>query len=161
MFDSEDAPNYHSDTENVYWEVAKKWNIEEFLKQYAEKHQVDGVALQGETAGCSLQGVKIQGDPHQFGELRFFGFDLYVKGVGKTDILDAKKECNEFGIEWVPVTNLNYTVPDSCDELLSHATGDCEAPGAHGLREGYVYRKNGDPKMSFKAVSNEYLLSKK
>lgn len=156
--DDENKPNYHSTTENVYWQVAKKWDIEQFLKQYALKHNVDGVALQGETAGCSLGGVKLQGDPHKFGELRFFGYDLYVKGIGKTDVLEAKAECEAFGIEWVPVTNLNYIMPKNCDELVSHATGDCEAPGASGLREGYVYRLNGNPAISFKVVSPEYLL---
>lgn len=160
VFESENQANYLSDTENVYFQVAEKWHIKEFLMDYAKRHNVTGVALQGETAGCSLGGVKIQGDPHQFGELRFFGFDLYVKGVGKTDILEARKECAEYGIDWVPVVNTEFVVPATCDELLEHATGDCEAEGAHGLREGYVYRKNGDPKFSFKAVSPEYLIQK-
>ena len=156
--DDERKGTYHSADENVYWQVANKWKIKDFLKAYAEANGYDGVALQGETAGCSLGGAKLQGDPHQFGELRFFGYDLYVKGIGKTDVLEAKKACEAFGIEWVPVVNLDYHMPKTCEELLDHATGPCEAPGAKGLREGYVYRRVGEPNRSFKAVSPEYLL---
>lgn len=160
VFDDENQANYHSNDENVYWEVAKTWYIREFLEKYAAVHRVDGVALQGETAGCTLNGVKLQGDPHGFNKLRFFGYDLYVKGEGKTDILAAKEACEDWGIEWVPITNVDYHLPDTCDELLAHATGPCEASGASGLREGYVYRKNGCPSFSFKAVSPEYLVTK-
>lgn len=160
VFKSADQANYHSDSENVYYQVAEQWKIKDFLKAYAKKHHLKGVALQGEIAGCSLGGVKIQGDPHKFGELRFFGFDLYIKYIGKTDILAAKEACAEFGIDWVPITTTEFALPSSCDELLAHATGPCEAAGASGLREGYVYRDNADPKRSFKAVSLEYLTQK-
>ena len=44
------------------------------------------------------------------------------------------------------------------EEFKLSADGPCEVKGARGLREGYVYRKVGDPNFSFKNVSREYLL---
>lgn len=150
--------NYHANDENVYWQAADKYKIEEFLKQYLTQHNLPWVALQGEIAGCSLKGKAIQGDPHKFGELRFFAYDIYEPNTGKIDIIKAKDACKEHGIPWVPITNLNFVMPDTVDELLLHADGPCEADGASGLREGYVYRKKDNTAFSFKAVSNKYLL---
>ena len=66
--------------------------------------------------------------------------------------------CEDFGIPWVPITSTNFILPDTVEELLAHADGPCEAEGASGLREGYVYHKVGQTNLSFKAVSNKYLL---
>jgi hypothetical protein len=150
--------NFHSAEENVYWEVSDKWDIYGFLKDYLEKNNLEWVALQGEIAGCTLKGAKLQNDPHKFGKLRFFGYDMYVPNEGKIDILKAKEACNKWGIEWVPITDTNYVMPDTIDELLLHADGPCIAEGASGQREGFVYRKKDKTSFSFKAVSNEYLL---
>lgn len=153
-----DQATFHSNDENVYWQVADKLNIYNFLKEYIEQNSLEWAALQGEIAGCSLGGVKIQGDPHKFGELRFFGYDMYTPEEGKIDTLKAKKACENWGIEWVPITDMNYIMPDTIDELLLHADGPCVVDGANGIREGFVYRKKEDTSFSFKAVSNEYLL---
>lgn len=83
---------------------------------------------------------------------------MYIPDVGKINILRARDVCKEWNIPWVPITNEDYILPDTLEELLAHADGECEAPGASGLREGYVYRKKSDTSFSFKAVSNKYLL---
>jgi hypothetical protein len=153
-----DQATFHSNDENVYWQVADKLDIYNFLKEYIEQNNLEWAALQGEIAGCSLGGVKIQGDPHKFGELRFFGYDMYTPEEGKIDTLKAKEVCENWGIEWVPITDMNYIMPDTIDELLLHADGPCVVDGASGIREGFVYRKKDKTSFSFKAVSNEYLL---
>jgi len=153
-----DQATFHSNDENVYWQVADKLDIYNFLKEYIEQNSLEWAALQGEIAGCSLGGVKIQGDPHKFGELRFFGYDMYTPEEGKIDTLKAKEACENWGIEWVPITNMNYIMPDTIDELLLRADGPCVVDGASGIREGFVYRKKENTSFSFKAVSNKYLL---
>lgn len=151
--------NWHSEEENVYWDVSDDYKIKDFLHNLLENNSDwKWVALQGETAGLSHKGVAIQGNPHKFDSLRFFGFDMYNSQVGKMDIFDASALCEDFGIPWVPITSTHFILPDTVEELLAHADGPCEAEGASGLREGYVYHKVGQTNLSFKAVSNKYLL---
>ena len=63
--------NYHTDIEgNVYWMMADKYKIFDFLKSYLIENNLDYVCLQGETAGPNLQG-----NPHKFKEICFFGYE--------------------------------------------------------------------------------------
>ena len=152
--------NYHSvdGDDNVYWQVVDKFNLVEFLREMCKRFNLRWCAIQGETAGCSNGGAKLQGDPHKFGELRFFGYDLIFPDRGKINVVEAKKLCEDFGIEWVPIVDTNFILPDDFEEFKLQADGPCEAPGASGMREGYVYRLAEDCSFSFKNVSRKYLL---
>ena len=142
----------------MYWSVEFKYHIRDFLEDMLRKHpEWDYVALQGETAGVGEDGGKIQGDPHQFGCLRFFGYNFIDSVKGRWDSVEARDLVAEYGIEWVPIVNENYIFPDDFEEVKRQADGKCEAPGAVGPREGYVYRNRLDPNISVKNVSREYL----
>ena len=148
---------YHDD--NVYWEANDKYHIREFLEDMLNKHpEWSYVAIQGEIAGCSSSGAAIQGDPHKFGELRFFGYNFITSDIGRWNSIDAANLCSSYGIEWVPIVDDNYILPDNFEEFKLSADGPCEANGASGNREGYVYRNFDDNTLSFKNVSREYLL---
>ena len=148
---------YHDD--NVYWEANDKYHIREFLEDMLNKHpEWSYVAIQGETAGCSSSGAAIQGDPHKFKELRFFGYNFITSNIGRWNSIDAANLCSSYGIEWVPIVDDNYILPDNFEEFKLSADGPCEANGASGNREGYVYRNFDDNTLSFKNVSREYLL---
>lgn len=152
-----DQKCYHDD--NVYWEANDKYHIREFLEDMLNKHpEWSYVAIQGETAGCSSSGAAIQGDPHKFKELRFFGYNFITSNIGRWNSIDAANLCSSYGIEWVPIVDDNYILPDSFEEFKLSADGPCEANGASGNREGYVYRNFDDNTLSFKNVSREYLL---
>lgn len=154
-----DQACYHSD--NVYWSVDKKYAIREFLEEMLKQHpEWKYVAIQGETAGVGEDGGKIQGDPHRFGELRFFAYNFIDSQKGRWNSIEAKNLVKPYGIEWVPIVDENYILPDNFEEFKKSADGPCEAPGASGLREGYVYRNVANPNFSFKNVSREYLLKK-
>lgn len=155
-----DMKNYHSieGDNNVYWQVVDKYNIIDFLRAMCKRFDLKWAAIQGETAGISEGGAKIQGDPHSFNELRFFGYDLIFPGKGKINVIEASNLCKEFGIEWVPIVDTNYILPDDFEEFKLQADGPCEAPGSKGMREGYVYRLAEDCSFSFKNVSRKYLL---
>lgn len=151
-----DQKNFHSDMgaeDNVYWQMSDKYNIYGFLKEYLETHKLNYVCLQGETVGPN-----IQGNPHKFKELKFYGFNLIRSDVGRINSIDARLSCIRHGILWVPIVDENYILPDDLEEFKLSADGPCEV--GEGLREGYVYR-SVDGKRSFKNVSREYLLSKK
>ena len=148
---------YHDD--NVYWEANDKYHIREFLEDMLNKHpEWSYVAIQGEIAGCSSSGAAIQGDPHKFKELRFFGYNFITSDIGRWNSIDAANLCSSYGIEWVPIVDNNYILPDSFEEFKLSADGPCEANGASGNREGYVYRNFDNNTLSFKNVSREYLL---
>ena len=153
---NENQNNYHSENENVYWQVYKKYKIREFLENYIKEKKVKWVCLQGETAGCSESGVKIQGDPNKLNDLKFYGFHLTDSENGRIDIATAAQCCQKAGIDWVPIIDDNYILPDELEIFKKEADGECEI--GSGLREGYVYYKKTDPTFSFKNISREYLL---
>lgn len=153
----EKQETYHG--ENVYWSVEFKYHIRDFLEAMLKEHpDWSYVAVQGETAGVGETGTKIQGDPHKFGKLRFFAYNFIDSVKGRWNSVEARDLLAKYGIEFVPIVNENYILPNDLNTFKLEADGDCEAPGAHGLREGYVYRRTDDCNISFKNVSNKYLL---
>ena len=143
--------NYHTDIEgNVYWMMADKYKIFDFLKSYLIENNLEYVCLQGETAGPSLQG-----NPHKFKEICFFGYNFIRSDTGRMNSVEAAKICENAGIPWVPIADEAYILPDDMETLKLDADGPCLV--GEGLREGWVYRSL-DGQRSFKNVSREYLL---
>ena len=143
--------NYHTDIEgNVYWMMADKYKIFDFLKSYLIENNLDYVCLQGETAGPSLQG-----NPHKFKEIRFFGYNFIRSDTGRMNSIEAARICNMAGIPWVPIADEAYILPDDMETLKLDADGPCLV--GEGPREGWVYRSL-DGQRSFKNVSRQYLL---
>jgi hypothetical protein len=152
-----DQKTFHDD--NVYWQVEFKYHIKDFLNDMLKQHpEWTYVALQGETAGISENGCAIQGNPHKFDTLRFFGYNFIDSDKGRWGSVEARDLTAQYGIEWVPIVDENYILPDDFEEFKLSADGPCEALGASGRREGYVYRNVADPNLSFKNVSREYLM---
>ncbi len=146
-----DQKCYHDD--NVYWNMAFKYDIEKFLqKQLEHDPELKYVCLQGETAGPS-----IQGNPHKLSEQQLFGFNYIDSKKGRWNSIEAANLCAKYGIQWVPILNENYCLPNTMEELKLQADGNCDILGSSGLREGFVYRSK-DAKISFKNVSRKYLL---
>ena len=143
--------NYHNDIEgNVYWMMADKYKIFQFLKSYLIENNLDYICLQGETAGPN-----IQGNPHKFKELCFFGYNFIRSDTGRMNSVEAAKICKLNNIPWVPIADEHYILPDDMETLKLDADGPCIE--GEGLREGWVYRSL-DGQRSFKNVSRQYLL---
>lgn len=143
--------NYHNDIDgNVYWMMNEKYHIDTFLKKYIEDNGLKYACIQGEIAGPALQG-----NPHKFKEICFFGYNLIRSDIGRINSVDARNICNSYGIPWVPIADENYILPDTMEELKDDADGPCIV--GEGLREGWVYRSL-DGQKSFKNVSRKYLL---
>ena len=146
--------NFHTEIEgNVYWMMAEKYRIFDFLKHYLLENNLEYVCLQGETAGPN-----IQGNPHKFKEICFFGYNFIRSDTGRMNSVSAAKICELNGIPWVPIADENYILPDDMETLKLDADGPCIA--GEGLREGWVYRSL-DGQKSFKNVSRKYLLREK
>lgn len=143
--------NYHSQKgiDNVYWEMAFKYNIESALKDIAEKNSVKRLVLQGETYGEALQA-----NPYKLKERRFAAFNLIFDGV-RLNSIEAKNILVEYDIPFVPIIDENYILPDDFEEFKLSADGISTISNVK--REGFVYRSL-DGTQSFKNVSREFLL---
>lgn len=157
--DTPDKKCFHNDMGvegNVYWEMAQKYDLEAALRVIALKLDAqEYVTLQGETIGAGIQGNKYGLNDHQL-----FLFNLIIDGkkYSTTAAMEALREIGLEELEWVPLINTNYILPDTLDELMEFSTG--KSVLADTLREGYVFRRTQD-NLSFKCVSNEFLLKHK
>lgn len=144
--------------ENYYWKCAKKYDIENKLKDYLKKHpDLTYVCWQGEICGPG-----IQKNPHGLSETRLFCFHMIDSKIGKYDIRDAIKIWEEYNMEYVPIRYSHYILFDSFERFKETAEGYylpvvCEGK-VKQAREGFVYYKTTDPNFSFKNVSRSYLL---
>lgn len=144
--------------ENYYWECAIKYDIENKLKDYLKKHpELDYVCWQGEV--CA---PKIQKNPQKLSKTHLFLFHMIDSNKGMYDIRDAVKIWKEYDMEFVPVVNENYILPDDFEDFKETADGfysfECCEGHFDCKREGFVYYKTTDPNFSFKNVSRDYLL---
>ena len=136
--------------DNIYWKMARKYNLFEMP---------DGYAIQGEIAGPGIQSNRLKlSEPELFvynvyniNEKRYLDFDDYnsfVKSIGCKQV-----EVIEFG------DSFNYTL----DFLLKIAKGNYDS--GHP-REGIVvrpvtemYSPTLEGRLSFKVINNDYLLA--
>lgn len=159
----EKQDNFYSDvmTENPYWEMAKKYDIENKLKKLLDKHKEwDYICWQGEICG-----PKIQGNPHKLKENHLFLFHMITSDIGMWNIIDAAKEYwIPNNMEYVPIEIIPVTLEKDMEDFKLTADGYYSATVCEGnfkcRREGYVYYKLEDPNFSFKNVSRNYLLKK-
>ena len=138
---------------NVYWEMAKKYDIENVLRKMLEDapDECEWITIQGETFG---DGIQKRGYLKN-GEHDFKAFNLIYSNAGRANTLIMKAILEKYNIPTVPIIDANYIMPDTVDEVLTYADGESAIDG--GMREGIVFRDmNGD--LSFKAVSNPFLL---
>lgn len=145
-------------TDNYYWEVAKRYNIEAKMKDWLIAHpEATFICWQGEICAPG-----IQGNPHGLTETHFYCFHWTDSLAGRLDIRIAEQKWKELGMEVVPIVDTNYILPDEMEDLKLTADGYYDASVCEGKtsqkREGFVYYKTSDPTFSFKNVSREYLL---
>lgn len=144
---------------NYYWEVAEKYNIEEKMKEYLKSsEELKWVCWQGEICAPA-----IQKNPHKLSETHFYCFHWTDNLNGRMNIVAAADAWGHFGMEVVPIVDVNYIMPDDFEEFKLSADGFYDAAVCEGAkdcpREGYVYYKAADPTFSFKNVSREYLIN--
>ena len=149
-FDTVDKPCYY-DT-NVYWEMAKKYNIYDVLSKLLDRFtNAEWVTIQGETYGEGIQKRNYSLKGHEFAI-----FNLVTSDKGR---LGTKEMVYELGnicdVPCVPILNTITFDGLTVEKLLEMADGNSVIDGLP--REGFVLRSL-DGARSFKAVSNNYLL---
>jgi RNA ligase (TIGR02306 family) len=135
---------------NTFWKVARQLKLEEWLGTHETNY-----SIQGELIGESVQGnpYKIKGQTVRF--YNAFNIDTQ-EYLGFPDFI---KLIDSMGLETVPVLDINFMLPDTVEELLKYADAK-SALNPNFDREGVVIRSL-DRTISFKVISNKFLLNEK
>ena len=141
------------DTEgNSFWEAAKKYDLESKMQMLYEKYDFN-CAIQGE-----LVGEGIQGNKYKLTGRDFYVFRMYHIGLGQyLDSETVKMWCEMLGLKQVP--GLGYMKLDgqTIESLLEAAEGKSML-NHKTEREGLVFKSIANPDISFKAISNKFLI---
>ena len=158
------------DMPSAYWDMVHKLELDKKLEQYWLDYGHE-IAIQGE-----LTGPGIQNNPDKQQERSFHVFRIWdIETQRWLDPTDRYGVCQLLGLNHVPVLEMTDILkfmpmpphePDKwCAEALQELRDNilkyADGKTANGnLREGVVF-KAYDGSFSFKAVSNNYLLSQK
>ena len=148
--------------DNAFWTVARRLDLENKLRYTAQRIGFEkGLAVQGE-----LMGPGVQGNPEQLKELEFYVFDVFdidnQRYLSPWERQTLHTECL-VGIKHVPIIDLNTNLSwfESLENLLAYADGASSVCPANTRREGLVFKANQPDGLSFKVISNRFLLSEK
>jgi len=146
---------------NSFWKAARDQGIIDAMLAYNEKTG-HSIALQSETLGEGIQGNQegIKGQRLYLFDIFDIDNQTYMKPGARMDILNEHLVPLGADLTHTPVLHPTMCVTDSfanLDELLAYADGPSMNPNVK--REGLVFKSN-DSEFSFKAISNDWLLSK-
>lgn len=147
--------------DNSFWKVARELEVEGKMRDYMSYHGIEAMTLQGELIGEGIQGnkYKLKGQ-----DLRFFQsfFPVSYKYPPYDVFL---KSMLDMGLNTVPISNRDFTLPKKFEDLLSYVEGSSLL--ADTQREGSVFVAANYPqdmqqgRMSFKVISNKFILKHK
>jgi len=148
---------YNSD---VYGECTKKYDLEKKLWDFFNTgREVDVNNLNSIEVYGEIYGEGVQGNPYKLkGQtVKFFN----VFDIDKQEYLGIEFAAliHKLGLETVPIITENFTLPNTIDKLLVMAEGKSFL-NRETEREGFVVRSL-DRKISFKVISNKFLLGEK
>lgn len=137
-------PQGSEDVKSNFWTTAIKYEIEDSIPA--------GYAIQGE-----LIGPKIQANHEKVQELHYYVFDVFDITAGRYLLPNERYQfCFEHNIKHVPVLGVIKPFKMNLQELLKHVEGQSINPGT--ISEGRVYKSTTQAGVSFKVISNKYLL---
>ena len=135
---------------NTFWKVARELDLENKMRDFGVN-----ISVQGELIGVGIQGnpYKIKGQT-----VRFFNlFDIDLQEYHSFNMM--KSTLMIMGLEMVPVVDEYFTLPDTVEELLNYADNK-SLLNPDFDREGVVIRTL-DRRVSFKVISNKFLINEK
>lgn len=139
------------DESNSFWATAIKLQLEERMARLGRN-----IAIQGELIGPGIQGNRYALDAHQFMLFDVFDIDQFQYLTAAERIAVA----TELSVLHCPILSASASIENSVDELLLMAEGPSALP-PHPQREGLVYKCTTNPSLSFKVISNKFLLAEK
>lgn len=142
------------DENNSFWKVASRY--EEAIMAFYEKHG-KAVAFQGE-----LIGEGIQGNPYKIHGQELYVFDVYsIDDQCYLSRYIREMATAECGMKNVPIIGFCDIMLNDVDvnSIITIADG-ASVLNPNVLREGVVYKCAQDTSLTFKSVSNKWLLEK-
>jgi len=163
---------------SVFWDMCEKYNVQEKLIAWCKDNN-RSIALQGEICG-----VGIQKNPLKFTDKQWFIFDIYdIHEQRYLSSAERLRICKELELQHVPVISTVTKILPSINviQTAANSLSDCDTwstflneiiaqqvnifitwadeKGTNGLnREGLVFKAIENPAVSFKVISNKYLL---
>lgn len=133
---------------NSFWKCAIKFDIERIMRQNSLK----GMAIQGEMIGEGIQGNQYKT------QLDFYVYDMYNVHTGEYILpIQLESACKRLGLKHVPIIVSNTDIKEqTIESILQFAGGKSQLNGSE--REGIVFKSNTVHDLSFKAISNKWLL---
>jgi RNA ligase (TIGR02306 family) len=143
------------DENNTFWKTVIKLDVENIMREMQTTLAID-FALQGELIGEGIQGnpYKIKGHTIRFFTMYNITQDHRVDSACFYDLLYDTR------LEHVPVLADVTHIPDTMEEILKVAEGK-SVINPPTEREGIVYRATHDARISFKVISNKFLIKEK
>lgn len=137
---------------NSYWLIARKYDIEQKLKEYEAQNNIR-IALQWETFGNG-----INGNLYKMNNIDGMFFDVYFIDEKRYAIPHERDIIfKQLGVNQVPVIEKGYKITGDVFSLLEMADGK-SIVNPNVYREGLVFRSEQDSSVRFKVISNKFLL---
>lgn len=123
--------------------------MENILKSLLKKYKAQKIVIQGEICGEGIQKNKYNISGYQL-----FVFNLIIDDK-KYRTVDIEKMLKPYGLQTVPIEDINVELASSIDEMVKNAEGKSSIYKIE--REGKVWRdiKNN---ISFKVINPKFLL---
>jgi len=145
--------NLKEDANNTFWKIALQYGIRERMIEDG----LFGYAIQGELIGEGIQDNKYKLTGHDF-----YVFDIYNANTGKYLTMDERNVfAFQLGLKHVPLIDKAFSVRGHTIESLLAFAQAKSALLATQEREGVVFKCLEDPSISFKAISDLFLVKEK
>lgn len=132
---------------NSMWKFAINNDIENKLRSLNRN-----IAIHGE-----IIGEGIQGNPYKIIGQKVYFFNVFdIDHHQRVELTEFIEILNKLELKHVPILEMDFELPDTVDDLLLYADGE-SVLNNNTIREGVVIRTD-DNKVSFKAISNQFLL---
>ena len=133
---------------NVYWDIAKKYDVHAILLRDGRN-----LAIQGEIIGEGIQGNK-----YKMNERKFYVFDIFdIDTQQYMNASDRAGFCALRGLNHTPILKRLADLPSrAVRDLIPLADGRSTLYDT--AREGLVYKCEQVPSVSFKIISNKWLM---
>lgn len=140
---------------NAYWAMVRRGELKEKLTAYCKKNNAN-IAIQGE-----LIGPKVQGNPYGLSNYDYRIFNVF--DIDKQDYYNFDSMMgfiDETNLLPCPILHVNQPLDWLTDvnSLLAKSDGNSLVSRNKVAREGIVWRTMDSPRISFKAISNKFLL---
>jgi RNA ligase (TIGR02306 family) len=135
---------------NTFWRFVRQSKLDEKMLSLGQN-----ISLQGELIGEGIQGnpYKLKGHTVKF----FSGFN--IDKFEYLELSSLKYITEKLGVEMVPILNSDFTLPDNVEDIIELSDGKSKL-NSNFDREGIVVRSL-DKTVSFKVISNKFLLNEK